>query len=58
MKFLILFMILNPMLGPHNDWAPLNDAYQVCADTANTRFEFITCTVGAYDRAIHPTWKA
>lgn len=48
----------NPMLGPDNDWAPLTRAYQTCAETSMTYFSYTVCTVGALDRALHPTFKA
>jgi hypothetical protein len=57
---LMAFIVVNPnpMVGPNNDWAPLRDAYQVCADTATSYFDYTVCTTGAYDRAAHPTWEA
>lgn len=48
----------NPAMGPHGDWAPLMQEYQDCADAANSYFQYVVCTTGAYDRAIHPTYFA
>ena len=48
----------NPMLGPNNDWAPLQQEYAACAYSSHTYFQYTTCTLGAYDRALHPAMEA
>lgn len=61
MRVLITAFIIvnpNPLIGPHNDWAPLTHEYAVCAETATTHFDYTVCTTGAYDRALHPTFNA
>lgn len=61
MRVLIAAFIImnpNPMAGPHGDWAPLMQAYKVCDETYTTYFNWTVCTAGAFDRALHPTFKA
>lgn len=61
MRILIAaFIILNPnpMAGPNNDWAPLLREYEICQETSMTYFSYTVCAAGAYDRALHPTFKA
>lgn len=64
MKALAFFIIIvNPMgmgtpdLGPNNDWAPLKAAYVACADNWQGYFNYVSCTVGARERAMHPLTK-
>lgn len=62
MSFSII--IVHPMapetalFGPNHDWAPLQAEYSHCRESATSYFSYTACTVGAYDRAIHPTVKA
>ena len=65
MKLALFFIVVvNPMLpstpayGPNHDWAPLLAEYSVCATDSPTYFQAITCTMGAYENAVHPVSNA
>lgn len=51
-------IINNDLAGPNNDWAPLQAEYSNCREAAISYFSYTVCTVGAYDRALHPVKEA